>query len=125
MPTPTPNITLPKPRYGNVRKLNAHLSVQDTVGRETVVIDLWPETESLVYEYSNLTKSELDSLINFFVTNAGLKIYVIDFDAAEYWAILLTPELQPKQVTRRNDNYACPENELYSLDLEFAITTAS
>ena len=125
----TATLTLPKPAWGNARRLESHMVVRETLGKEPIVIDGWLEMERLAYQYDNLTWTEKEDLLTYLFAHAGELYQFTDYDGAIFNGIILTDQIEVKQVALPvgncpiavGGNPVTPDRGLFSLGFEIGI----
>lgn len=90
------SVTLRIPEIGDSDKIEIDRVQEQTRGGDLIIFRdaTWPTTEILKYKITNLLKSQVTSLLNFFQTTVGLSVTLLDYQGIVWNGIILTPDAE-------------------------------
>lgn len=97
-------LILPSPDFENVEKLDFDRINRKTRGGDLIVFrdPTWSATTTLVYRFSYMTQTKVDSLLRFMRQTLGLTIALTDFEGFIWSGVILTPAGEVAQPGRQN-----------------------
>ncbi len=90
---PTDEVELRAPELDNIERIAFNRINRETRGGKlTVFADPnWPKTQTIVATFIGLTQTEIDNLLDFFVTHVGAEIGMQDWEGREWIGVITTP----------------------------------
>jgi hypothetical protein len=89
----TDSVELRAPELDNIDRLAFNrISRETRGGKLTVFTDpIWPKVQTIITTFVGLTKTEVDTLLAFFITHIGEEIGMQDWEGREWVGVITTP----------------------------------
>ncbi len=104
--SPTDTVVLRNPNFGNRHRIAPNRINRTTRGGDIVIYkdDVWPTIETLLFQFSNLTKAEADSVHTFMNNHLGERIRLVDHED-RLWVGIITEPGDPVVQDRRGCSF--------------------
>lgn len=92
--SPQFTITLRKPNFGNLERLEFTRINRESRGGSLIVFrdSFWPRSERQSYQFSALGQNDIDHLFDFLAVSLGKEIGLLDHENRQWKGIILTPD---------------------------------